>query len=103
MICDLYRDTSFNTVLHDTASMAVMVAVAEAVAAAAVATIAVAAAMKAVVAENVKAVAEKQKQQKREQCDQAASCSITAFVQLVPAPICSLALAPRFLLQYSQV
>ena len=33
---------------------------------------------------------------KREQRDQVASNSITAFVRLVPAPICSLASAPRF-------
>jgi membrane-associated HD superfamily phosphohydrolase len=99
------RDTSFDTILHTTASMAVMVAVAVAVAAAvaAVATIAVAVAMGAVITETVKAAAEVQQQPKREHRDQAAINSITAFVRLVPAPIYSLASAPRLLLRYSYV
>ena len=99
------RDSSFDTILHTTASMAVTISVAVTIAVAAVATIAVAVAMEALVTGTVKAAEEVQQQPKREQRDQAASNSttVTAFVRLVPAPICSLASAPRLLLWYSQV
>ena len=89
--------------LHTTACMVVTVAAAVAVAAATVGTVVVAVVMKALVTETVKAAGEVQQQPKRKQRDQAASNSITAFVRLVPAPICSLASALRLLLRYLQV
>ena len=80
------QDTDFG-INRITTAMAVAVVVALAVAAAV--------AIADLVTETVTSEAVLQKA-KREQRDQVASNSITAFVRLVPAPICSLASAPRF-------
>lgn len=82
------QDTDFG-INRITTAMAVAVVVALAVA------VAVAVAIADLVTETVTSEAVLQKA-KREQRDQVASNSITAFVRLVPAPICSLASAPRF-------
>ena len=79
-----------------TTAMAVAVAVVVAVVVAV--EVAVAVAIADLVTETITSEAVLQKV-KREQRDQVASNSITAFVRLVPAPICSLASAPRFGLQ----
>ena len=91
------QDTEFG-INRNTAAMAGAVVVALAVA------VAVAVAIADLVTETVTVTSEAVLQKaKREQRDQVASNSITAFVRLVPAPICSLASAPRLLLRYSQV